>query len=211
VVVVGIVGWVIALATGRLPDGLHRFFSAYLRYMVQLTAYLTLVANPYPPFDGKEGAYPIDVHFPAPERQSRWRTLFRLFLALPALLLSAAFGAFVLQAGPRAARRARLDGRRDPRTVALLAGLSSHRPHAARPPRRRRYAAGYRAQALATCCSSPSATRTRPDRDAEAPPPPEHPVRVVGDPHDLRRSRVTVLFRLPLAIPLVIWLLLWGS
>ena len=39
--------------------------------------------------------------------------------------------------------------------------------------------------------------------------PPRHPVRVVGDPYDLRRSRLTVFFRLPLAIPHLVWLLLW--
>jgi hypothetical protein len=40
--------------------------------------------------------------------------------------------------------------------------------------------------------------------------PPRHPVRVVGDPYDLRRSRFTVLFRLPLSIPHLVWLVLWS-
>ena len=31
----------------------------------------------------------------------------------------------------------------------------------------------------------------------------------VGDPEDLRRSRVTVFFRLPLAVPHIVWLALW--
>jgi hypothetical protein len=34
-------------------------------------------------------------------------------------------------------------------------------------------------------------------------------VHLVGDADDLRFSRVTVLFRLPLAIPHLVWLLLW--
>src|SRR5206468_1373882 len=37
-----------------------------------------------------------------------------------------------------------------------------------------------------------------------------HPVHLVGDADDLRFSRVTVFFRLPLAIPHLVWLLLWG-
>ena len=40
--------------------------------------------------------------------------------------------------------------------------------------------------------------------------PPRHPVRVVGDPYDLRRSRLTVFFRILLAIPHLIWVVLWG-
>jgi hypothetical protein len=39
--------------------------------------------------------------------------------------------------------------------------------------------------------------------------PPLHPVRLVGDAHDLRRSRVLVFFRLPLAIPHFAWLVIW--
>src|SRR5438552_16178898 len=40
--------------------------------------------------------------------------------------------------------------------------------------------------------------------------PPRHPVRVVGDPYDLRRSRLTVFFRILLALPHLIWLVLWS-
>jgi len=36
------------------------------------------------------------------------------------------------------------------------------------------------------------------------------PIRLVVRDDDLRRSRLTVFFRLFLAIPLFIWLLLWG-
>ena len=39
--------------------------------------------------------------------------------------------------------------------------------------------------------------------------PPLHPVHLVGDAHDLRRSRVTVFFRLLLALPHLVWLALW--
>ncbi len=41
-------------------------------------------------------------------------------------------------------------------------------------------------------------------------PPPEHQVHLVGDPEDLRRSRLTVFFRPLLAIPHIIWLGLWA-
>ena len=37
-----------------------------------------------------------------------------------------------------------------------------------------------------------------------------HPVHLVGDAHDLRRSRVTVFFRILLALPHIVWLALWS-
>ena len=40
--------------------------------------------------------------------------------------------------------------------------------------------------------------------------PPDHPVHLVGDAHDLRRSRVTVFFRILLALPHIVWLALWS-
>ena len=47
-----IAGWFAALVTTRLPEGLHRFLAAYVRYTTHLGAYVTLVANPYPGFTG---------------------------------------------------------------------------------------------------------------------------------------------------------------
>ena len=61
-----IVGWFAALFTTRLPDGLHHFFTAYVRYVTHLGAYVTLAANPYPSFTGEQG-YPVDVEIPEPQ------------------------------------------------------------------------------------------------------------------------------------------------
>jgi hypothetical protein len=44
---------------------------------------------------------------------------------------------------------------------------------------------------------------------SEQPQEPPHPVRLIVT-DDLRRSRLMVFFRLPLAIPHVVWLYLWG-
>jgi Domain of unknown function (DUF4389) len=94
-----IVGWFATLITGRLPEALHRFIGAYLRYEVHVLAFLFLVANPFPGFTGTPGSYPVDLELPPPERQNRWKTLFRLFLAIPAhLLMSALSGAFAIAA-----------------------------------------------------------------------------------------------------------------
>jgi uncharacterized protein DUF4389 len=87
-----ILAWFATLATGRLPDAFHRFFSAYLRYEIHVFAFLFLVANPFPGFTGAAGSYPVDVEIAPREQQSRWKTLFRIFLAIPAALLNSALG-----------------------------------------------------------------------------------------------------------------------
>jgi hypothetical protein len=87
-----IVNWVATLIAGASPRWLHRFLSGYVRYQLQVSAYLYLVGNPFPGFVGAEGTYPIDLHVAARQRQNRWRVLFRLILALPALILAGVFG-----------------------------------------------------------------------------------------------------------------------
>ena len=83
-----IVAWFAALFTARVPDGLHAFLASYTRYQVHVYAYLCLVADPYPPFGGGEGSYPVDLRVAAPQRQNRLTVFFRILLAIPALLLS---------------------------------------------------------------------------------------------------------------------------
>ena len=93
---IGVVNWVATLVTGRLPRPLHRFTAAYVRYLVKVYAYLALLANPFPGF--VTGRYPLQVEIDGPERQRRLITLFRLVLALPALLLAVSFGVVLLVA-----------------------------------------------------------------------------------------------------------------
>ena len=80
-------GWIAALFMGRLPDGAHNFLANYLRYQVHVFSYLTLVANPYPPFSGSAD-YDVTVTIAPPEKQGRLGIFFRYLLAFPALLLS---------------------------------------------------------------------------------------------------------------------------
>jgi hypothetical protein len=83
-----IANWFATLFTGRSPDGLHTFLGTFLRYTTHVRAYLLLVADPYPSFTGKQGTYPIDLEVEPPEPQSRLTVLFRVILAIPALLLT---------------------------------------------------------------------------------------------------------------------------
>jgi Domain of unknown function (DUF4389) len=81
---------VMTLIRGRSPEGLHNFLASYVRYQTHVYAFLELAANPFPGFTGRPGSYPLDVEIDGPERQNRWVTGFRLFLAIPALLMSSA-------------------------------------------------------------------------------------------------------------------------
>jgi len=75
------------------PAGpLARFLAAFVRYSAHVSAFLYLVANPFPGFVGAAGSYPVDVDIAPPGRQNRWITCFRILLALPALFLSSALG-----------------------------------------------------------------------------------------------------------------------
>jgi uncharacterized membrane protein YfbV (UPF0208 family) len=212
----GIANWFATLVRGRSPDGLHGFLSAYVRYSTHVFAYVLLAADPYPGFRGAPGTYPIDLEVDPPAPQNRWKTAFRLVLALPALLLASA-----LRGGGAGGGRAGVDDDKGPGffvystgvllTVAFL-GWFACLARAAMPHGFRNLAAyglRYTAQTLGYLALL---TERYPDSDpllaAEAGRPPEGTVRLtVAD--DLRRSRLTVFFRLLLALPHLVWLALW--
>ena len=89
-IVAAIVSWFCALITGRVPDGLHGFLAGYLRYATHVSAYLFLLAEPYPGFlfVNLKHDYPIDVEIAGPEEQGRLSVAFRIILAIPAMILA---------------------------------------------------------------------------------------------------------------------------
>ena len=93
--VVVVASWFATLFAGRSPDALHRFLARFLGYSNQVTAYMFLLANPYPPFGGGR-PYPVELEVDPPERQNRWTVAFRLVLAVPALILANVLG-YLLQ------------------------------------------------------------------------------------------------------------------
>jgi uncharacterized membrane protein len=200
---VGPIAWVAALIKGRVPTGLHEFLVMYVRYVTHVWAYLTLAANPFPGFTGQPG-YPIDVELPEPVRQSRWTIAFRLPLALPALLVAGAVGT---------AGGGNVSGGGGVSAVTAVLGWFASLARGRMPSGLRdlaSYGIGYTAQAYAYVLlvtpryphASPEAVRA----DQELP---QHPVRLVlAD--DGRRSRLTTLFRLLLALPHLVWLTLWA-
>jgi hypothetical protein len=221
VFLVAIAGWVVTLITGNLPGGMHRFFCAYIRYTTFLFSYLYLTTNPYPPFT-TGGGYPVDVTLPDPAPQRRLVVLFRIVLAIPALIVSSAFGG-ALGGGSFAFSRSNGNTRTSSNgsvggTMAVIAAflgwwaclVKGEMPRGLRDTGA--YGLGYRAQAFAYLLL---VTERYPNSDPHpilgtVVPPPVHPVRLEGDALDLRRSRLTVFFRLPLLIPHIVWLILWG-
>jgi hypothetical protein len=218
IILTAILNWLISIFTGKPPDGIHRLMCAYVRYQAHLTAYLALVGDPYPSFLGEPGAYPIDIQLPAePVAQHRWRILVRLPLAIPALIVSAALaGVSGGNAGSgRGGRRYGTGGGALLLVSAFLGWFASlargEMPKGLRDAGA--YSIGYSAQLTAYLLL---VTERYPNADptemlfAVTDRPPLHPVRVVGDPYDLRRSRLTVAFRLLLSLPHLVWLTLWG-
>jgi hypothetical protein len=207
--VISVINWFMTLVRGSSPLALHDFYASYVRYSVHVGAYVFLAANPFPGFTGKAGSYPIDVEIDPPRRQNRWKTGFRAFLGFPALLLAWGFagGSF----GGRGISSF-ASGGGALASVALLGWFVCLAR--GRMPRGFRdldaYGLRYVAQADGYLFLL---TDRYPDASpGESPvpgPPPRGPVWLdVRD--DLRRSRLTVFFRLLLALPHLLWLLLWG-
>ncbi len=88
------IAWLALLIEGRLPSWLHRFLAAFLRYQGQVTAWFYLLSAHYPdPLHTIE--HPFRIEIPDRPRQRRLVTLFRLPLAVPAIVLASAFGAIL--------------------------------------------------------------------------------------------------------------------
>ena len=213
---VTIVNWFATLIAGRLPGGLHNLTAAYVRYLTQLFAYLTLAANPYPPFTGNE-RYPIDLEIDDPAPQRRLVTLFRLPLSLPVLVFEAVFFASYAggsyssgSGGDDSSAGATTSSVGIVWTVALFAWFAclalGRMPMGFRNLQAYglRFGAQTWAYLLVITDRYPNLDPVDPHSTG-----PLHPVGLaVTD--DLRRSRLTVFFRFLLALPHFIWLILWG-
>jgi uncharacterized protein DUF4389 len=218
---VAIIAWFVALVTGRLPQGLHDFLGMYVRYATHLGAYLALAANPYPGFTGAPG-YPIDISVPERERLPRWKTAFRLLLALPAIMLAATLGLGFGGGGGYSSADSDSHSKAEwlassgvggVAAVCAILGWFAIVATGRMPLGLRNLGAfglGYTAQTYAYVLLL---TDRYPNADSEAIGPewalPHHPVRLELPDEDRRRSRLTVFFRLLLAIPHFVWLLLW--
>lgn len=91
-------GWFVALFTGRLPGGLHRFLTGYIRYYANVAAYSTLLTNKWPSINFEPQADSmVDVEF-TQVRLNRLAVLGRVVLMIPAAVVGSlfAFGVYPL-------------------------------------------------------------------------------------------------------------------
>ena len=210
--------WLALLFEGKAPRSLQSFVAGYVRYSVHVSAYVYLAAGPYPPFGGGSG-YPVDLEIDLAPQQSRGRVAARLLLAVPALVIASVLGGGVwFLNGSGYASRSSESGYSTGATVAGIAGTAALLSWFAsvargRAPRGLRdliaYTIGYSAQVsgyvLLLTDRYPTSDPSRVLPEMSLPP---HPVRLeLDDP--LHRSRLTVFFRLLLAIPHLFWLALW--
>jgi hypothetical protein len=89
-----VAAWFVLLFTAKYPPGLYEFNSNILRTLSRFTGFLLLQTDRFPPLGmGEHPEYPIQVVIaPAQESYSRVKVFFRLLLAIPIYIISAAFG-----------------------------------------------------------------------------------------------------------------------
>jgi Domain of unknown function (DUF4389) len=87
--IVVVIAWFAIVITGRYPQGLYDFESGFVRFLARFTAYVALLCDGYPSFSGSDDpSYPVRMRFDGPlERYSRLKTLFRIILAIPILVV----------------------------------------------------------------------------------------------------------------------------
>jgi hypothetical protein len=102
--VVVVIAWLAIVLTGHYPKSLYKFVADYVRFQTRVTAYAALLCDPYPPFGGgSDDSYPVRMEFAGPlDHYSRLKTLFRLIIAIPVMVLRYVMG-LLLEVGSFAA------------------------------------------------------------------------------------------------------------
>jgi hypothetical protein len=96
-----VLGWFAALVTGRLPAWVWQLQTGHLRVAARAGGYLMMLTDLYPSYDHRPDAdYPIRLVLGQPGRLNRAAVLFRMVLAIPALLLAYLAAAGWLMASP---------------------------------------------------------------------------------------------------------------
>ena len=98
-----IVAWFAIVIAGHYPRGLYDFVAGYTRFATRTLAYTYLLSDPYPAFTGADDpAYPVRMQFQPLEHYNRLKTLFRIILAIPIVIVRYVMG-LLLEIGAIAA------------------------------------------------------------------------------------------------------------
>ncbi len=84
-----VIAWFAIVFTARYPSALYEFVAGFTRFFARATGYTALLTDPYPSFGGTDDpGYPIRMEFEGPlDPYSRLKTLFRIILAIPIVIL----------------------------------------------------------------------------------------------------------------------------
>lgn len=84
-----IAAWVMVSLTGSYPPGLYSFNARLLRHQARVNAYMYLLTDAYPPFNGTpDDGYPVQVGVGAAKPEySRAKAFFRLIVGIPVMVL----------------------------------------------------------------------------------------------------------------------------
>ncbi len=89
-----VAAWFVALFSGRLAGGLREFIAGTLRWNLRVQGYFFFLTDTYPPYSlGDQDTYPIRLAIPPPIELNRAAVLFRLFIAIPGLIVANVLGA----------------------------------------------------------------------------------------------------------------------
>ena len=75
------------LFTRRFPRGLFDFVVNTRRWNENMTAYIGLLRDEYPPFSWEAGVYPVTYEVDYPEELNRWLPLIKWLLIIPHLIV----------------------------------------------------------------------------------------------------------------------------
>lgn len=80
------------LFTKRFPRGLFDFYVNAGRWAANVSAYVSLMRDEYPPFGWESGKYPITYEVDYPQELSRWMIFVKWLLAIPHLIVLSVLG-----------------------------------------------------------------------------------------------------------------------
>ncbi len=83
-----IFAWFAIVFTGKYPESLYNFNSWFMRYMARVNAFSWLLTDHFPTFTGDEDPNsPVHIEFKELDSYDRLKTLFRLIIAIPVMIV----------------------------------------------------------------------------------------------------------------------------
>ena len=90
--VIIVIAWFAILFTGRYPEGLFNFVVGFYRWNANISAYILLMRDEYPPFTWEAGRYHLTLEIDYPERLSRWLIFVKWLFVIPSVIVLMVLG-----------------------------------------------------------------------------------------------------------------------